>query len=602
MSENFYAILLGVDDEILQPDYYQLLGIDVDAEQLSPELVEEKYKVQMGKAQKVRTPKYKDLIEFLKGELRNAKRTLESPELVKKYNLERGKEVAEKVRTLIDTFIQISGDLSEIEMHEIRHQARILNCPKRMTEGLIDEQLRLFGKKRTRASAEQMARASEIMQKRAQQRSALSSERVNLLGTPGGGSGDAIAVPAGLELEPEDTRVRRMSEVAEELQRSADRSRRYGPAFIILKYVNLLLALVAWLGLIGLLVYTVAPGALESTIEGQFGHAGLHFFYGKNVEADAAVKEATDAKSQAAADVKAAHDEVQSLRDDRAAVKQWVTDAQREIDFSADVAIDDLRGRLVRMEDMFGTLRDRLRDAGESISPVQQMQLLLAGGKLDTALKLARDVAGDAAEQTPVTEFARNVLIPADLQRQSRWAWEFNPAAPLDFRNAAFRNSGSGLAVSVPADGKELVWAFGAAMEAGVVELEGEWSGNTTGSFGLEFWHRDGEAPVGMATLEAGQLRVDVGSRNHIGTFSGTANSAAFRLRLQVAKETDLEIGKLNGKVKAEYEQDGLRPAAGSTIKASAGSTDEAAQLANGRLAFHFPPGCNVVLKKLTVR
>ncbi|MGE0434129.1 MAG: hypothetical protein AB7K09_03765 [Planctomycetota bacterium] len=600
MPENFYATLLGIDDEILQPDYYQLLAIDVNTDQLTPELVEEKYKAQMAKAQKVRTPKYKDLIEFLKGELRNAKRTLESPEQIKKYNLERGKEVAEKLRDMIDTFIQISGNLSEIEMHEIRHQAHILNCPKRMTEALIDEQLRLFGKQRSRATAEQMARASEIMQKRAQQRKAGSSDRLSLLG-----SSDGVTVPV-VDIAPEDTRVRRMNEVAEEMQRSAARRSRYGPLFIVLKYVNLLLALVAWAAIAVSLLFVVAPGALEGTISGQFGNGGLHMFYGKNPELDAKIAASQQDHDTLTAQLKTANDTIASLRQDRAAARTWATEVQRDVDFSSAEPVDSLRRRLTSIEEKAAAMVDTLRDAGDEPDAVARLQQLVGKGQLDTARSVAADLIGDTAASTPLSEYARNTLLPAVLAAQpaTDWTWAFATGRPLDFRHEYFSKTADGLLVNVPASAAgPLVWAFGASLEAGVVELEGSWP-DGPGRFELELWHRDGQDVAGRVVFNAAnsELALDVSNRNHKAQFSGTPESGDFRLRVQIAKETDLEISRLTAKVKAEYEQAGLRPASGSAIRASAGATDASTLSSNGRLAFHFPPGCKLLLKSITVK
>ncbi len=74
MADERYHKILGIEpaDEI--PTYYELLGIDRD--QTDPDVIEKAYKTQIRKAQEIRTSKDKGFLEFLKEELRTARRTL----------------------------------------------------------------------------------------------------------------------------------------------------------------------------------------------------------------------------------------------------------------------------------------------------------------------------------------------------------------------------------------------------------------------------------------------------------------------------------------------------------------------------------------------
>ena len=84
MADERYQKLLGITpaDEI--PTYYELLAID--RETADADSVEKAYKIQIRKLQEIRTSKDKGFLEFLKEELRKARRILADSEKRKDYD------------------------------------------------------------------------------------------------------------------------------------------------------------------------------------------------------------------------------------------------------------------------------------------------------------------------------------------------------------------------------------------------------------------------------------------------------------------------------------------------------------------------------------
>jgi hypothetical protein len=78
-----YHELLGLDPDVSSPNLFQLLNVDSD--KLSEEEVEKRFKEQMTKLQHNRSPKHKEFIEYLKGELKTARRTLTDDEALEEY-------------------------------------------------------------------------------------------------------------------------------------------------------------------------------------------------------------------------------------------------------------------------------------------------------------------------------------------------------------------------------------------------------------------------------------------------------------------------------------------------------------------------------------
>jgi hypothetical protein len=161
MPENLFHKLLETDPDVLNPDYYQLLGLDPD--DITPDEIEAQYKTKMSMLQNVRSTKYKDFIEFLKGQLKSARRTLSEPKSRKRYDIDIHREAIAQLTETIQLFIQISGDLSEIEESEILFRGRQLNLPERAVKKLIEKQLAAFGCKRVPPTPEQIGRAKTML-------------------------------------------------------------------------------------------------------------------------------------------------------------------------------------------------------------------------------------------------------------------------------------------------------------------------------------------------------------------------------------------------------------------------------------------------------
>jgi hypothetical protein len=95
MADPRYSELLGIDAAIENPDYFQLLSLESSA-QFEEETVEVAYKEAIARLQKVTSPKHKEFVEFLKGEVKTARRTLGNTKTRGEYERElRNKRVDE---------------------------------------------------------------------------------------------------------------------------------------------------------------------------------------------------------------------------------------------------------------------------------------------------------------------------------------------------------------------------------------------------------------------------------------------------------------------------------------------------------------------------
>lgn len=84
MADERYSRILGIEPTDEVPTYYELLGLAKT--ETDPAAVEAAYKAQIRKAQEIRTSKDKGFLEFLKEELRTARRTLADPGKRKAYD------------------------------------------------------------------------------------------------------------------------------------------------------------------------------------------------------------------------------------------------------------------------------------------------------------------------------------------------------------------------------------------------------------------------------------------------------------------------------------------------------------------------------------
>ncbi|MBL4850523.1 MAG: hypothetical protein JKY65_33820 [Planctomycetes bacterium] len=84
MADERYKKFLGIEPSEDVPNYYELLGIAT--EERDADVLEKAYKTQIRKLQQIRTSKDAGFIEFLKEEMRSARRILAKPEKRKEYD------------------------------------------------------------------------------------------------------------------------------------------------------------------------------------------------------------------------------------------------------------------------------------------------------------------------------------------------------------------------------------------------------------------------------------------------------------------------------------------------------------------------------------
>jgi hypothetical protein len=139
MPVNRYSELLGLDPAIANPDYYQLLvlvpGRFKDAD------VEEHFKTQMSRLQEIKSVKHKEFLEFLKGEIKNARRILADPALRKQYDADM---LAERV-AMLQKFMEpllVEGTITPREEASILKQGMELGLTSNAAGRTIEEMIR----------------------------------------------------------------------------------------------------------------------------------------------------------------------------------------------------------------------------------------------------------------------------------------------------------------------------------------------------------------------------------------------------------------------------------------------------------------------------
>lgn len=142
-----YNELLGIPNEIRDPDLYQLLGLSRSG--FDPAAVDSAYKEQMGRLQKIRSPKHKSFIEFLKGELRRARTALTTPKRRAEYDAELLEERREQLTMILDVVLA-DGVFSEMEEERIRAVASDVGLIPSEIELVIEEELKARGAVRER--------------------------------------------------------------------------------------------------------------------------------------------------------------------------------------------------------------------------------------------------------------------------------------------------------------------------------------------------------------------------------------------------------------------------------------------------------------------
>jgi hypothetical protein len=140
-----YNELLGVPNHIKDPDLYQLLGLE--RETFDPSKLEEVYRERMGAIQKIRSPKHKSFIEFLKGELRRARSTLNNDKKRQEYDQELFEERREQLQLILDVVLA-NNVLSPAEEERIHAAGGDVGLNADEVNQIVDEELAKRGASR----------------------------------------------------------------------------------------------------------------------------------------------------------------------------------------------------------------------------------------------------------------------------------------------------------------------------------------------------------------------------------------------------------------------------------------------------------------------
>jgi hypothetical protein len=124
--------LLGISNDLRDPDLYQLLGFDRVA--FDAALLDERFRDRMQKIQAVRSTKHKEFIEFVKGELRRARRILANAQERADYDRELLNQRTALLRRVLAPVLA-TGALPPAAEQAVEDEARRL--------GLTDEEARL---------------------------------------------------------------------------------------------------------------------------------------------------------------------------------------------------------------------------------------------------------------------------------------------------------------------------------------------------------------------------------------------------------------------------------------------------------------------------
>ncbi|NUM37277.1 MAG: SUMF1/EgtB/PvdO family nonheme iron enzyme [Candidatus Brocadiae bacterium] len=145
--ENIYHYLLGVSPKIKDPNYYELLGIEENTQEIAK--IEESYRGQIQKLQKFgNNPKYKETILFLKGELRKACHTLSNSTLRIEYDLVLSEEKVEILEKEIQ-LLYIKGNLHPLEIQYIQGRSREMKISPVRVEKILRSKTKIIPPKGT---------------------------------------------------------------------------------------------------------------------------------------------------------------------------------------------------------------------------------------------------------------------------------------------------------------------------------------------------------------------------------------------------------------------------------------------------------------------
>jgi len=148
MPETRYNELLGLSPEVGDPDYYQLLELErgwVDTAE-----VEERFKQQMVKLQNIHSPKHKEFIEFLKGELKKARGILTDPVRRRQYDAEVKQERTAELRKLAQHML-VDGTLSQQGEISLVEEGKRIGLEVPDIKRVIEQELKTLGAARVTA-------------------------------------------------------------------------------------------------------------------------------------------------------------------------------------------------------------------------------------------------------------------------------------------------------------------------------------------------------------------------------------------------------------------------------------------------------------------
>jgi len=149
LGENRFHELLGLPEEVSDPDHYQLLGVDRTVTDAAA--IEARFKEQMTRVQHIENPRHKEFLEFLKGELKRARATLTDEARRREYDQELSEERGEELRKVLSHML-VDGTLSAVAEVSVITEGRNLGLEGAFIRQVVDEELRKAGAKRVTSS------------------------------------------------------------------------------------------------------------------------------------------------------------------------------------------------------------------------------------------------------------------------------------------------------------------------------------------------------------------------------------------------------------------------------------------------------------------
>ncbi|MEK7468820.1 MAG: hypothetical protein AAB074_15700 [Planctomycetota bacterium] len=145
MPENRFHELLGLPEEVSDPDYYQLLGVPRSENDAAA--IEACFKEKMTHVQHIENPRHKEFLEFLKGELKRARSILTDEERRGEYDRELAEERGDELRKVLSHML-VDGTLSSIAEVSVFREGHNLGLSGEFVKQVVDEELKKAGARR----------------------------------------------------------------------------------------------------------------------------------------------------------------------------------------------------------------------------------------------------------------------------------------------------------------------------------------------------------------------------------------------------------------------------------------------------------------------